>query len=111
MNPTYVGIGLFIGTCLFHLYLRSVQKARQDGWEARMLQELDERKAELSGEVKTLKGDLDRRRDQFGEEVQEVYKALSANNDMNTNRFNAFYKEFTALRIKLAWKLKINGDD
>jgi hypothetical protein len=44
-------------------------------------------------------------------DIQELHRVISTNNDLQNERYADFYNEFTRLRLKLAAKLGINGED
>jgi hypothetical protein len=48
---------------------------------------------------------------QIKEELENVYEAVSTNNDLQNQRHAEFYREFTKFCRKVAAHTGINGDD
>lgn len=65
---------------------------------------------EFLQKVEELKVELRRINDRTICDVQDIYGAMSAHNDINNERFHEFYEEFVDLRVKVAaWTGDSNG--
>lgn len=66
---------------------------------------------EFLAKVDDLKREFRRVSDRNICDVQDIYEAMSAHNDVSNERFDEFYKEFVALRVRFAaYSGDPNGD-